>query len=225
MMSLASLNVEWLPNVAGSLGIAGLLSIAELQRIAGLLRVASLLSIAELQRIAWLLRLAGLASSWLLAIFQLLMISLSLADSEGVALIGLGGVNLDRLKAFSKFNPNFLVLPDPNSYSLSELLLSLRRFLDLWEAFLRVFSNLSDFLLNWANDCFAGLGVLPAFLAARKSTFTILSFLYLQQSLVACVVCPPLCFLHSLQDLSKWTLLWACFVAPVLGRLAPALFL
>ncbi len=43
------------------------------------------------------------------------MILLSLADSEGVALIGLGGVNLDRLMAFSKFNPNFLVLPDPIS--------------------------------------------------------------------------------------------------------------
>ncbi len=88
--------------------------------------------------------------------------------SEGVALTGLGGVNLDRLTAFSKFNPNFLVLPDPISYLLSELLLSLRCFLDLWEAFLRVFSYLSNFLLNWANDCFAGLGFLPAFLVAQK---------------------------------------------------------
>jgi hypothetical protein len=32
-------------------------------------------------------------------------------------------------------------------------------------------------------------------------------------------------FLHSLQDLSKRTFLGTCFVAPVLGRLAPALFL
>jgi hypothetical protein len=62
--------------------------------------------------------------------------SLLLADIEGVALIGLGGVNLDCSMAFSKFNPNFLVLPDPNSYSLSESLLSLWRFLDLWKAFL-----------------------------------------------------------------------------------------
>jgi hypothetical protein len=59
------------------------------------------------------------------------MILLSLAASEGVALIGLGGANLDRLMAFSKFNPYFLVLPDPISYSLLELLSSLWRFLDL----------------------------------------------------------------------------------------------
>jgi hypothetical protein len=153
------------------------------------------------------------------------MILLLLAYSEGVALIGLGGVNLDRLTAFSKFNLNFLVLPNPISYLLSESLLSLRHFLDLWEAFLRVFSNLSNFLLNWANHCFTGLGFLPAFLAVRKLAFTIPSFSYLWQSLVACVVCAPPCFFHSSQDLSKWTFLGACFVAPVLGRLAPVLFL
>ncbi len=78
-----------------------------------------------------------------------------------------------------RFNPNFLVLPDPISYSLSELLLSLQRFLDLREAFLRDFSSLSNFLLNWANDCLAGLSFLPAILAAQKLAFTILSFLYL----------------------------------------------
>jgi hypothetical protein len=61
----------------------------------------------------------------------LLTTLLSLADSEGVALIGLGGVNLDRLAVFSKFNPMSLVLPNPISYSLSESLSSLRRFLDL----------------------------------------------------------------------------------------------
>ncbi len=143
----------------------------------------------------------------------------------GVALIRLGGVHLDRLTAFSKFNLNFLVLPGPISYLLSELLSSLWHFLDLRQAFLRVFSNLSNFLLNWASDCFAGLGFLPAFLAARKSAFTVLSFLYLQQSLVACVVCAPPCFLHSLQGILKWTFLETCFVAPVLGRLFPVLFL
>ncbi len=152
------------------------------------------------------------------------MISLLLADLEGVALIGLGGVNLNRLMAFSKFNPNFLVLPNPISYSLSELLLSLWDFLDLWEAFLSVFSNLSNFLLNWANS-FAGLGFLHAFLAVQKLAFTVPSFSYLRQSLVACVVCTLPCFLHSSQDFLKRTFLWACFVAPVLGRLAPALFL
>jgi hypothetical protein len=98
----------------------------------------------------------------------------------GVALIELGGVNFDHLMAFSKTNPDFLVLPNQTSYSLSELLLSLRRFLDLREAFLRVFSNLFNFLLNWANKCFAGLNFLPAFLVVRKSAFTVPSFFYLQ---------------------------------------------
>jgi hypothetical protein len=107
MMSSALLSIKGLLNVAGSLSVAGSL------RIAGLLSVA------------------GQAMSQLLAIFRLLTILLSLANSEGVALIGLGGVNLDYLTAFSKFNPNFLVLPDPISYLLSELLSSLQCFLDL----------------------------------------------------------------------------------------------
>ncbi len=173
----------------------------------------------------WIAKCRWMSNVLIASNFWLLTILLSLADSEGVALIGLGGVNLDRLTAFSKFNPNFLVLPGPISYLLSELLLSLRRFLDLREAFLRVFSNLFNFLLNWVNNFFAGLGFLPAFLTPRKLTFTIPSFLYLQQSLVACIVCVPPCFLHSLQDYLKQTFLWACFVAPLLGCLAPALFL
>ncbi len=121
MTSSASLNIKGLPNVAGLQGVTGLLSIMALQRITGLLRVAGLLSIAELWRIAWLLSVAGRAMSWLLAIFWLLTILLLLADSEGVASIGLGEVNLDHLTTFSKFNPDSLVLPDPISYSLSEL--------------------------------------------------------------------------------------------------------
>ncbi len=128
---------------------------------------------------------------------------LLLANSEGVDLIGLGGVNLDHLMAFSKFNPNFLVLLEPIPYLLSESLLSLWCFLDLWEAFLRVFSNLSNFMVNWANDCFAGLAFLPAFLAVQKSALAVPSLLYLRQSLVACIVCMPPCFLHSSQDFSK----------------------
>ncbi len=49
---------------------------------------------------------------------------------------------------FSKFNRNFLELPNPISYLLSELLSSLRHFLDSWEAFLKVFFYLSNILLN-----------------------------------------------------------------------------
>jgi hypothetical protein len=110
--------------------------------VKGLLNVAGLLSVARLLRIAGLLSVSGQAMSQSLAIFQPLAISLLLANSEGVTLIGLGGVNLDRLTAFSKFNPNFLVLPNPVSYLLSELLTSLQCFLDLRGAFLRAFSNL-----------------------------------------------------------------------------------
>ncbi len=96
------------------------------------------------------LNVAWQLTSWLLAI------------SVGVALIGLEGINLDHLMAFSKFNPNFLVIPNPISYLLSELPLSLRHFLDLREACLRVFFNLSDISLNWAKKCFAGLVFLPS---------------------------------------------------------------
>ncbi len=225
MPSSALLSVKGLLNVAGLLGVARLSGIVELGRIAGSLKVSGLLSIAVLQRITGLLSVAGWATSWLLMVFWLLPIFLLLPNSEGLALIWLGRVNLERLMAFSKLNPNFLVLPNPIFYLLSESPLSLWQFLDLWEAFLRAFFNLSNFLLNQANNCFTWLGFLPAFLAVRKLAFTIPSFLYLWQSLEACVVCAPPFFLHSLQDLSKWTFLGTCFVAPVLGRLAPALFL
>jgi hypothetical protein len=144
-----------------------------------LLNVRGLLNVIGLLRITGSLSVAGRAMSQTLAIFQLLTILLLLANPVGVALIRLGGVNFDRLIAFSKYNPNFLVLLNPISYLLSELLSSLQRFLDLREAFLYVFSNLSNFLLNWANGSFAGLGFLPAFLAAQKLAFTILSFLCL----------------------------------------------
>jgi hypothetical protein len=127
-----------------------------------LLRVAGSLSTAELQRIAGLPSVAGQAMSWSLTIFRLQTTLLSLAYSEGVALIGLGGVNIDRLRAFSKFNPNFLVLPNPIYYLLLELLLSLRHFLDLWEAFLRVFSNLSNFLLGQTTALFDWVSYLPS---------------------------------------------------------------
>jgi hypothetical protein len=52
-------------------------------------------------------------------------------------------------------------------------------FLDLWEAFLIVFSKRSNFLLNWAKDCFVGLGFLPAFLAAQKLDLQHTAFLIL----------------------------------------------
>jgi hypothetical protein len=159
-----------------------------------------------------LLNDAGHTSSYVLAI------------RVGVALIRLGGVNLVFLIVSPKFNPIFLVLLNLIPYSESELLSSLRRFLDLRDAFSRVFLSLSNFLLNWAKDCLARFGFIPAFLVAQKSAFTVPSFLYLQQSLVLCVVCMPPCFLHRLQCLSKRTFLGTCFLAPVLGCLVPVLF-
>ncbi len=80
-----------------------------------------------------------------------------LAISVGIASMRLEGVNLDCLTFSSKFNPNFLVLSNLISYLLSESLLSLRHFLDLREAFWRVFSNLSNFLLDWAKTALLDL--------------------------------------------------------------------
>jgi hypothetical protein len=72
------------------------------------------------------------------------------SDFNGGSFIGLGEVNLDHLTVFPRFNPYFFVLPNPISCLLLELLSSLQNFLDLREAFLRDFSSLSNFLLNWA---------------------------------------------------------------------------
>ncbi len=143
------------------------------------------------------------------------------SDFSGGSFNWTKGSKLRPFMVSSRFNPNFLGLSNPISYLLSESLSSLWHFLDLREAFLRDFSSLSNFLFNWTNNCLAELGFLPAFLAAQLA-FTVPSFLYLQQSLVACVVCTPPCFLHSLQDILKQTFLGAFFVAPVLGRLFPA---
>ncbi len=74
------------------------------------------------------------------------MILLSPADSVGVALTGLGGVNLDRLMAFSKFNPNFLVLPDPNSYLAIGIAIVPVAFLRLVGSFLKHLLQFVQFL-------------------------------------------------------------------------------
>jgi hypothetical protein len=117
------------------------------------------------------------------------------------------------------------MLPGPVFYLLSELLLFLRHFLDLGDAFLRVFSSLSTFLLNWVKDCLVGLAFLPGVLAVQKSAFTATSFLYLQQSLVERIVCAPPCFFHRSQCFSKQTFLGTLVLDPVLGCLDPVLLL
>ena len=86
------------------------------------------------------------------------------------------------------------MLPDPIPYSESESLSLRRRFRFLVSRFLRTFSSLSNLSLNWAKDCFAGLGFFPPFLAARKSDFSVPSFSKRRQ--VLCVVYAPPCFLQ-----------------------------
>jgi hypothetical protein len=119
--------------------------------------------------------------------------------SSGVALIGLGGVNLVFLQVSPKFMTTFPMLPDPIPYSESELLSLRWRFRFLVSCFLRTFSSLSNFSLNCVKDCFVGLGFFPPFLAARKSDFSVPSFSKQRQSRVLCVVYAPPCFLHRLQ--------------------------
>ncbi len=80
--------------ITGLLRVDGLLIIVEVQRVNGSLSVAGLLSLTNLWRITGSLSVTGQAISWLLAICWLLIILLLLADSEGVALIGCGGVNV-----------------------------------------------------------------------------------------------------------------------------------
>ncbi len=91
--------------------------------------------------------------------------------SLGVALIGLGGVNLVFLRVPPKFITTFPMLPDPIPYSESESLSLQRRFCFLVSFFLSTFSSLSNFLLNCGKDCFVGLGFFPPFVAARNWIF------------------------------------------------------
>ncbi len=97
---------------------------------------------------------------------------LLLVMSSGVALIGLGGVNLVFLRVSPKVITIFLMLPKPIPYSESDSLSLLQRFCFLVSFFLITFSSLSNFLLNCTKDCFMGLGFFPPFLAARKSDFS-----------------------------------------------------
>jgi hypothetical protein len=124
-----------------------------------------------------------------------------------------------------KFNSIFPMLPDPIPYLESESLSSLRHFLDLAVDFLIAFMSLSNFSLNWAKDCLAGLGFFPPFVAARKSAFSDLSFSCLRQSFVLCIVCMPPCFLQRLQCFSKRTFLGILVVDSVPGHLFPLLLL
>jgi hypothetical protein len=101
----------------------------------------------------------------------------------------------------------FSMLPDPIPYSESESLSLQRRFCFLVSRFLRTFSSLSNFSLNCAKDCFAGLGFFPPFLAARKSAFSVPSFSKRRQSQVLWVVYAPPCFLHRSQCFSVRTFL------------------
>ncbi len=117
------------------------------------------------------------------------------------------------------------MLPDPILYSELESLSSLRHFLDLALDFLIAFSSLSNFSVNWAKDCLAGLGFFQPFLVAWKLAFSDPSFSNLWQSFVLCIVCVPPCFLQRSWSFSKWTFLGTLVVDPVLGNLFPVLLL
>ena len=106
----------------------------------------------------------------------ILKYSSSLVMLSGVALIGLEGVNLVFLRVSPKFITTFSMLPDPIPYSESESLSLRRRFRFLVSRFLRTFSSLSNLLLNWAKDCFVGMGFFLPFFAAQKSHFSVPSF-------------------------------------------------
>jgi len=121
---------------------------------------------------------------------------------SGVASIGLEGVNLVFLLVSPKVFTTFSMLPGPIPYSESESLSLRRRFRFLVSCFLRTFSSLSNFSFNCAKDCFVGLGFFLPFLVARKSVFSVPSFLKRQQSRVLWVVCAPPCFLHRSQCFS-----------------------
>ena len=114
----------------------------------------------------------------------------------------------------------FSMLPDPIPYLESESLSLRRRFRFLVSCFLRTFLSLSNLSLNWAKDCFAGLGFFPPFLAAWKSNFSVPSFSKQRQSRVLCVVCVPPCFLHRSQCFSVRTFFGTLGLS-VPGRFVP----
>ncbi len=89
----------------------------------------------------------------------------------GVALIGLGGVNLVFLMVSPKFISFLPMLPDPIPYSESESLSLQQCLFQLASYFLIASSSLSIFSLNCIKDFFMGLGFFPPFLAAWKSIF------------------------------------------------------
>jgi hypothetical protein len=146
---------------------------------------------------------------------------LSLVMSLGVALTGLGGLNLVFLQISLKFITTFPMLPDPIPYSESESLSLRRRFRFLVSFFLITFSSLSNFLLNCAKDCFVGLGFFPPFLAARKSDFSVLSFSKRRQLQILCIVYAPPCFLQRLQYFLVRTFFGTLGLWSVPGRFVP----
>jgi hypothetical protein len=111
-----------------------------------------------------------------------------------------------------KLNSTFLVLPDPTPYSESESLYLYRHFVEFLLAFLRVFSSLSNFLLNCAKFCLARLVFFLPFLGGMEIGFLISVPFILTTILGIVCSCAPPCFLHMLQ----------CFllVQALLGTLA-----
>ena len=143
----------------------------------------------------------------------------------GVALIGLEGVNLVFLRVSPKFITTFSMLPDPIPYSESESLSLRRRFRFLVSRFLRTFSSLSNLSLNWAKDCFVGMGFFPPFFVARKSDFSVPSFSKRRQWQALCIVYAPPCFLQRSRLFLGTSFPRDSGTLPVPGRYVPFLSL
>ena len=90
---------------------------------------------------------------------------LLLVTSLGVVLIVLGGVNLVFLQVTPKFITIFTMLPDPISYSESELLSLLRHFRFLVFSFLITFLKLVQFLAQLRKGLLYEIGFLSTFLS------------------------------------------------------------
>ncbi len=149
--------------------------------------------------------------------------SWSLAVRVGVALIQLGGLKFIFLTVSPKFISIFHMLPNPIPYSELELLFFLWHFFNLTVCFLIAFLSLSYFSLICTKEFFAGLGFFLPFFAVQKLASSDLSFSYLWQSLVLCIVCVPPCFLHRLQCFSVWAFLGTLAIVSVPGCLFPFL--
>ncbi len=98
-----------------------------------------------------------------------------------------------------KFITTFPLLPNPIPYLELESLKLWQHFFLVVSCFLITFLSLSIFSLNCARDCFMGLGFFLHLLVAKKSDFSVPSFLSYGNSFYCAFLYAPPCFLLRLQ--------------------------